>query len=152
MTTDAQQAPQWDESIVLEYEARVEPFTGLFVKDLLDPIFEAEKHKKFDGDSSYKTPCLLDVGCGAGIGSLLAAQNDFQVTATDVSQGMVYRTRQRASDLDLGSSMECLVADGQNLRDSLQISGNNFNYAIAAFSLIFFSIQKRGSPKFTTVF
>ena len=144
MTTDAQQAPQWDESIVLEYEARVEPFTGLFVKDLLDPIFEAEKQKKIDGGSSYKMPCLLDVGCGAGIGSLLAAQNSFQVTATDVSQGMADRTRQRASDLGLGSSMKCLVVDGQNLTDSPHILGNKFEYALAAFSLIFFPNPAKG--------
>ena len=136
--------PQWDESIVLEYEARVEPFTGLFVEDLLGPIFAAEKKKQLN-TGNYETPFLLDVGCGAGIGSILAAQNGFQVTATDVSKGMVDRTRQRALEKGLESSIECLVADGQNLSASLALSSSDkFDYAIAAFSLIFFPDPAKG--------
>lgn len=129
--------PQWDESIVLEYEARVEPFTSLFIKDLLEPIFEAEKVKESESND-YKPPFLLDVGCGSGFGSILAGQSGFQVTATDISQAMVNRTRERASGLEL----ECLVADGQNLSASLPTS--KFDYAIAAFSLIFFPDPAKG--------
>ena len=147
MTTNAnQQQPQWDESIVLEYEARVEPFTGLFVKDLLDPVFSAETQKKIDEGHDYKPPRLLDIGCGTGTGSLLAAENGFRVTATDVSPGMVDRTKKRASDQGFGSSIDCMVADGQNLTDCLPKipGGGQYDYAIAAFSLIFFPDPAKG--------
>lgn len=131
--------PQWDESIVLEYEARVEPFTSLFIKDLLEPIFEDEKEKESESNNDYTAPFLLDVGCGSGFGSILAGQNGFQVTATDISQAMVDRTRERASGLEV----ECLVADGQNLSASLPTT-SKFDYAIAAFSLIFFPDPAKG--------
>lgn len=145
MTTGAdQQQPQWDESVVLEYEARVEPFTGLFIKDLLDPVFAAENQKKIDEGTDYRAPRFLDVGCGAGIGSLLAAENGFQVTATDVSQGMVDRTKKRALDRGCASAIDCLVADGQNLADAPQIPGDHYDYALAAFSLIFFPDPAKG--------
>ena len=136
-----QQPPQWDESIVLEYEKRVEPFTSLFVKDLLDPIFKEEKDKKKEA-----SPSLLDVGCGAGCGTLMALEAGFQVIATDVSQAMVDRTRERAKGRDY-ENIYCLVADGQKLSsnsDLVSKQKSGFDYAIAAFSLIFFPDPAKG--------
>jgi len=141
--------PQWDESVVLEYEARVEPFTGIFVQDMLEPIFAGEKQQqqqKQQQNDHTKPSSFLDVGCGCGIASLLAAQNGFQVVATDVSEGMIRRVRQRVQEKGLESSIECLVADGQNLSAdlSIQASHKKFDYAMAAFSIIFFPDPAQG--------
>ncbi|CAB9510433.1 Methyltransferase [Seminavis robusta] len=129
--------PAWDTSVVSEYEARVEPFTGLFVKDLLEPVLKDAKTR--DGPLS-----LLDVGCGAGCGSLLAAEHGLRVTATDVSQGMVDRTRQRAEEK--GLSMECVEASGEELtsNDVLKHRLGHYDFCIAAFSLIFFPDPAKG--------
>ena len=143
---------QWDESIVLEYEARVEPFTAMFVQGMLDPFFAEARETQQDSFGTTSPPSLLDVGCGSGVGSLLAAKQGLRVVATDVSKGMVDRVRQRAKEWNVESSIECLVADGQNLSTALlsssssSSSNNNikFDYAIAAFSLIFFPDPAKG--------
>ena len=136
---------------MLEYEARVEPFTGLFVQDMLEPILAGEKQQQQQQQNDHTKPSsFLDVGCGCGIASLLAAQNGFQVVATDVSEGMIRRVRQRVQEKGLEGSIECLVADGQNLSADLSSKAshrnndNKFDYAMAAFSIIFFPDPAQG--------
>ena len=97
------QQPQWDESIVLEYEARVEPFTSLFVKDLMDPILDDARKRK--ERNNQKPPLLLDVGCGSGFASIRALEAGFLVTAVDESNAMVKRTWQRAQEKGLMGMM-----------------------------------------------
>lgn len=134
---DNDKYPDWDKSVVREYEMRTEAFTSLFVKEMLDPFFKAEQQHKSDAC----TPSLLDVGCGTGYASLLASKRGFQTTATDVSKDMVDHTRQRGHQENI-SSMECIVANGEDL--SSTIGRKNFDYAVAAFSVIFFPHPAKG--------
>jgi SAM-dependent methyltransferase len=102
--------------VAIEYERRVEPFTSSFVAEMIAPFQAKQGRNK-----------LLDVGCGSGMGSYIAAQAGFDVTASDWSPAMVDRVHERFSDIN------SVVADGQNLPFD-----NEFDYAVGAFSVIFF--------------
>ena len=112
MTKDS--SPEWDETIVAEYESRVEPFTGSFIEEMIQPFCSEEedtneKRRKITNGEEYQDgvdkqlagPSLLDVGCGTGVGSIYASQHhaNFQVTATDVSSFMVERTKRKSISL-----------------------------------------------------
>ena len=151
-SNDGRIRPGWDASVVKEYEARTEKFTELFIKDMLEPFFQAEEHTNKDPtvESTDMIPTLIDVGCGAGCASLLAAEMGFYVTATDLSKDMVRRTLQRAEERNLLESIQGIVADGQELSSCLdtfnqkQQQVDSYDYAIAAFSVIFFHDPAKG--------
>jgi ubiquinone/menaquinone biosynthesis C-methylase UbiE len=103
----------WDR-VAIEYERRVEPFTSSFVADMIAP-FEAKQGRKK----------ILDVGCGSGMGSYIAAQAGFDVTTSDWSPAMVDRVQVRFPDII------SVVADGQNLPFD-----NEFDYVMGAFSVM----------------
>ena len=88
-------ADEWNE-IAGDYEERVEPFTSQFVQPLLDAVGGAEQ--------------LLDVACGTGAVAITAARRGDQVVATDYSERLVARLRERAG-AD-GVTIESAVADG----------------------------------------
>ena len=144
-----------------EYEKRVEPFTGSFVQELIQPFIEDNQRKKKiteirDG-IELSNSSLLDVGCGTGIVSLIAAneKSKFElshITATDVSDSMIARLRERVMELDKVEEtqglrkiprpiIETIVADGQCLPQTLH---NRFDYAVAHFSVIFFPSPNQG--------
>jgi SAM-dependent methyltransferase len=114
--------------VALEYEKRIEPFTGSFVEDLMKPFVA-----RTEGRSSTR---LLDFGCGTGIVALEAAKQGYQVTATDLSPDMVERLQQRASE-----HITSFVADGQDMPKRLH---SQFDYCVAHFSVIFFPSPVEG--------
>lgn len=135
MTTEAAEKPITAGSFVAaEYEARIEPFTGSFVDALLGPFLKDA--------IARQTSRLLDIGCGTGIVSLRARQEGFQVTATDMDESMIVRLQERALHQEPQQyAMECLVADGQSLPQTLY---NRFDYCTAHFSVIFFPSPLQG--------
>lgn len=116
---DAGRSSKWD-AVAKEYEARVEPFTRLFVHDMLSRLDVGNNHS------------LLDVGCGTGALALIAAEK-YNVTACDNSEAMVQRLKQRIAP-PIGS-IDSFVSDGQNLPVNLS---NKFDYVASCFAVIFF--------------
>lgn len=129
----AKPSPEWDRPIVAEYETRVEPFTGSFVEEMMQPFCKQIASK------TGGSPTLLDIGCGTGFGSIYASRKQFQVTATDVSSFMVERTKERSTALE--EQIECVVSNGQKLPSAWT---GRFDYAIGSFSVIFFKDIKLG--------
>jgi SAM-dependent methyltransferase len=94
---------------------------------------------------------LLDVGCGTGAATLLALSHGFDVVATDLSEAMVERTKERAfaeiragdtatehrsqSKSQLETMSDSAVAMGQDLPSCWS---GSFDLAVANFSVIFF--------------
>lgn len=86
----------------------------------------------------------MDVGCGSGAASLHAREMGFHVTATDVSAAMVKRLYQRHEEKygkERNHMLEVLAVDGQELPDSWK---DQFDYAVGAFSVIFFPDVLKG--------
>lgn len=134
----------WDESVVIEYEKRVESFTASFVDELLQPFLDESSRGTDEATRTAKT--LLDVGCGTGCVSIAARRAGYAVTATDISAGMVRRLEQRCAEESRNSPtstqpIRTIVSDGMSLPDSLY---NQFDYAVGSFSIIFFPNPKRG--------
>jgi SAM-dependent methyltransferase len=117
----------WDR-VAIEYERRVEPFTSSFVAEMIAPFQSKQGRNK-----------LLDVGCGSGMGSYIAAQAGFDVTASDWSPAMLDRVRERFPDIN------SVVADGQNLPFD-----NEFDCVMGAFSVIFFPSPVLGLKQMRT--
>jgi len=139
-------------TFVSEYEARVEPFTGSFVEEMLQPFMDpASSVVAADEDCSKKKQpqLLLDVGCGSGSVTVFASEAGFRVSATDISPAMVDRVRQRHTEMygqEGGSSnsnmcLEAVAVDGQELLPSWT---DRFDYAVGAFSVIFFPDVAKG--------
>ena len=128
-------SPQWD-GVTSEYERRVEPFTLKFGEDMLRDMLgsTAAGTGKGEGGNDPRTHKILDLGCGTGGLSLLAASlPGCLVTAVDVSPSMADRTRLRSSAL--GLAVDCAVSDGQSLPPGWS---GSFDCALANFSVIFF--------------
>ena len=128
-------SPQWD-GVTSEYERRVEPFTLKFGEDMLRDMLgsTAAGTGKGEGGNDPRTHKILDLGCGTGGLSLLAASlPGCLVTAVDVSPSMADRTRLRSSAL--GLAVDCAVSDGQSLPPGWS---GSFDCALANFSFIFF--------------
>ncbi len=58
---------------------------------------------------------LMDIGCGTGLDAVRMAQVGHHVTATDWSQRMVDRTRQRAERAQLADSVQAIAVGGHEL-------------------------------------
>src|ERR1700735_3260922 len=58
---------------------------------------------------------LLDLGCGTGLDAVRMARVGHHVTATDWSQRMVDRTRQRAEHEQLAGSVHAIADEGHEL-------------------------------------
>ena len=104
----------WDalgDSIAVDYETRVEPFTASFIEEMLQPFMGNNNAEK-----GHNPPHLLDLGSGTGAVSLYATEHGFQVTTTDVAPAMVQRVRQRLSEAYRQDQLvETLATDGQDL-------------------------------------
>ena len=58
---------------------------------------------------------LIDLGCGTGLDAVRMARAGHRVTATDWSQGMVERTRERAARAELADCVEPLAVGAHEL-------------------------------------
>ena len=117
--------------LALDYETRVEPVTSSFIDEMIEPLGVSDVGIN---ETNYRKPRFLDIGCGTGSASIYLAEAGYSVTAIDNSPAMIGRLLERCEMLgDVGIS--CQVADGQYLPSELS---NAFDYAISAFSIIFF--------------
>jgi ubiquinone/menaquinone biosynthesis C-methylase UbiE len=67
-------------------------------------------------DATFATGSrLMDLGCGTGLDAVRMARAGYHVTATDWSQGMVDRTRQRAEKEQLADSVQSLAVGSHEL-------------------------------------
>ena len=160
----------WD-AFAEEYEKRVEPFTSKFAEEMLHLILsgkndnenkkvyscesalEPAAQEEHDASSERRRLKLLDVGCGTGAATLLALSQGVDVVATDVSEAMVERTKERSfaairsrdntattehrsqSKSQLEAMSDSAVATGQDLPSCWS---GSFDLAVANFSVIFF--------------
>ena len=127
-------------SAATEYERRVEPFTSSFVEEMISPFTASMTVNSHNGQKKKKK--LLDVGCGSGLGSSIAHQAGFDVSACDVSPAMINRAKERFPSLFLSDDNKIVCADGQDLPFH-----NEFDYAYGAFSVIFFPDPQLGLRK-----
>eukprot|EP00536_Pseudo-nitzschia_multiseries_P008031 jgi/Psemu1/19381/gm1.19381_g len=148
----------WDE-VSEEYERRVEPFTSLFAEELLRPLLPTVAAVMVqDDDTDPSLPLrLLDVGCGTGAVSLLGISHGMNVVATDGSEAMVERTKERVrAELQLlkgaavrgkdSESSRSLSAALRFLETSASAPGTDLpedwtesvDLAVANFSVVFF--------------
>lgn len=81
---------------------------------------------------------VLDVACGPGTLSLLAAEQGYQVSAVDFAPKMVAELEKAGQQS--GLSLQCQVADGQ----ALPFSVGRFDGAFSMFGLIFFPDRLQG--------
>lgn len=82
---------------------------------------------------------ILDVACGPGTLTLLAAAEAEQVTAIDFSPEMIGRLRARLAERGLGN-VEARIGDGQ----ALPLPDASFDAAFSMFGLMFFPDRDRG--------
>jgi ubiquinone/menaquinone biosynthesis C-methylase UbiE len=58
---------------------------------------------------------LIDLGCGTGLDAVRMARAGHRITATDWSQGMVERTRERAARADVATRVEPMAVGAHEL-------------------------------------
>src|SRR5699024_11098930 len=83
---------------------------------------------------------VLDVACGPGTLTLLAAAAGATVTALDFSSPMIAQLRTRAAALDLASAVEVHEGGGQRLPFASAV----FDAAFSMFGLMFFPDRHAG--------
>ncbi|CAF0822954.1 unnamed protein product [Didymodactylos carnosus] len=86
-------------------------------------------------DSTTKNIRLLDVGCGGGALSLLAATKGYDVTAVDYSPRMIELLKSKTN------RVHAHVMNGENMRE---FQDNTFDYVYSLFSLMFYPNPLRG--------
>ncbi len=89
---------------------------------------------------------VLDVACGPGVFSILAAQVGAEVLATDFSEGMVEHVRNTASRAGVGG-LRAEVMDGQDL----QLEDGSFDIAYSSFGIMLFPDMSAGMREFCRV-
>ena len=140
-----------------EYQQRIEPFTGSFVDEMIQPfVIDVKNRTENDNDDSPHQ--LLDVGCGTGIVALKSAKLGFQVTASDISKDMINQLERRIesemittkqggdeaiSTTDRTKDIRCVVADGE----TMPFPEASFGFCVAHFSVIFFPSPLKGLQK-----
>ena len=82
---------------------------------------------------------LLDVACGPGTLSLLAAPKVAKVTSVDFSENMLEILNDKIETSDI-PNIETYHGDGQNLK----LADNHFDHAFSMFGLMFFPDRKEG--------
>jgi SAM-dependent methyltransferase len=112
----------WD-TVVANYEAQAQPFTGFFAEAALARL-----------DISPGTR-LLDVACGTGAVALAAARLGAEVLAIDFSQGMVARVLSHGLPNVAGRQM-----DGQ----ALDLPDGAFDAVVSVFGVMLFADWRAG--------
>src|SRR3954451_693585 len=122
-------ATQIDDPAVAAYEL-LAPFYDLYTHDYAhEDLLGAIERIALDHGLSGRR--LLDVGCGTGKSFLPMLARGYDVTACDISPGIVERAREAG-----GSAAEVFVADARELREvgrfDLTISlGDALNYLLS---------------------
>ena len=112
----------WD-PVVLDYEQLVEPFTSLFIPELLET-------------SNLDSASLLDVACGSGAVALYAQGWGAKCSATDFSQCFCDRVAARSNN-----SIPTFHCSGEELPPDLS---NSFDLITSSFGVIFFPSPSQG--------
>jgi SAM-dependent methyltransferase len=102
------------------------------------PFFESYAVVALERAGVTAASRVLDVACGPGTLSLLAARRGCRVTAVDFAAAMIDELRSRMKST--GLAIEAQVADGQ----SLPFEAAQFDAAFSMFGLMFFPDRARG--------
>ena len=102
------------------------------------PVFEPYALEALQHAGLQTGMAALDVACGPGTLSLLAARAGASVTAVDFAAPMVEVLKQRASKD--GLTVDARVADGM----ALPMDDHSFDVAFSMFGLMFFPDRARG--------
>ncbi len=103
------------------------------------PLFERYANDALQLVAPPPTARVLDVACGPGTLTLLAARRVARVDALDFSPPMIDRLRARAAAAGLGN-IDARVGDGE----ALPYPERTFDAAFSMFGLIFFPHRDRG--------
>ncbi len=107
--------------------------------DEIVPVFEQFAERALSLAVVTRGTRLLDVACGPGTLSLLAAERGAEVTAVDFSTGMIDRLRARAAARG-STGVHAVAGDGQQL----EFDDAAFDVAVSLFGVIFFPDPARG--------
>jgi len=102
------------------------------------PFFENYAAAAIDRTRVSAASRILDVACGPGTLTLLAARRGCRVTAIDFAASMIDELRARAGNS--AASIEMVVADGQ----ALPLGDSRFDAAFSMFGLMFFPNRVQG--------
>lgn len=102
------------------------------------PLFERYAGRALELAELAPHSWVLDVACGPGTLSLLAARAGHRVNGLDFAPTMIERLRTRAQEA--GLSVEAAVGDGQNL----PYPDASFEAAFSMFGVIFFPDRVQG--------
>jgi arsenite methyltransferase len=95
-----------------------------------------------------KTKSLLVIGCGIGSSLVyIARQFGCQITAVDISEGMIIRAQERVSKAGLGGKVILKVADAQKL----PFEDNTYDAAICESVTAFLPDKQKGVNEFARV-
>ncbi len=106
--------------------------------EVTTPFFENYAAAALDRTMVGSNSRVLDVACGPGTLTLLAARRGCHVTALDFAASMIHQLRTRAAQS--AAVVEVLVADGQ----SLPLDDSRFDAAFSMFGLMFFPNRVQG--------
>jgi ubiquinone/menaquinone biosynthesis C-methylase UbiE len=107
--------------------------------DEVVPMFEAFAHEALRHVGAPTGSRVIDVACGPGTLSVLAAQAGHQVDGIDFAHEMIERAAARIAKLGI-SSIELRVADGQ----ALPFGDAVFDGGFSMFGLMFFPDRAKG--------
>src|SRR5262245_21145739 len=107
--------------------------------DEVVPMFEAFSREAMRLVAPAPGSRIVDVACGPGTLSVLAAQAGHHVSALDFSPSMIDRLTARLGSLGL-SAIEPLVGDGQ----ALPYPAASFDAGFSLFGLMFFPDRAKG--------
>ena len=111
---------EWD-AAAASYEDTIEKTTGAFVAQYLDHVAPCDGTR------------VADIACGPGVLTLAFAQRGADVLASDLSEAMVNRVRERAADAGLADRVTAAVGDAEEL----SLDDASVDAAVSNFGIIF---------------
>lgn len=127
MTLTPDQTPEGWDDVAGEYERSIVRLTGVYARPVVTAL----------GISAGER--LLDVACGPGTASVLAAAEGAEVVAVDHSEAMIQLLQARIDREGL-RGIRPAVMDGQDL----ELPDGSFDAAMCVFGLMFYPDQPRG--------
>lgn len=127
MTLTPDQTPAGWDDVATEYERSIVRLTRVYAPRAVGALGIAEGER------------VLDVACGPGTASLIAAAEGAEVVAVDHSEGMI-RLLEARIERERLQGIRPAVMDGQ----ALDLPDGSFDAALCVFGLMFFPDQPRG--------